>query len=101
MSLTDLELLARALRFYEGCPDGQYDELMVELIRERLAQQEPAAWKWQQAPIRTAWGAEMVVASVAIDKDHTVDLYCEREQIAKVEVMFTSPPAQHEAKALS
>ena len=58
------------------------------------AQQEPVAWKWQPAPIRTAWGDEMVVASVAIDKDHTVCLYCEREQIAKVEVMFTSPPAQ-------
>ena len=50
--------------------------------------------KWQQAPIRTAWGDGMVVASVAIDKDHTVCLYCEREQIAKVEVMFTSPAAQ-------
>ena len=50
--------------------------------------------KWQQAPVKTQWGDDMVVASVAIDKDHTVDLYCEREQIAKVEVMFTSPPAQ-------
>tara|TARA_R110000868_G_scaffold325586_1_gene586382 strand:+ start:2445 stop:3014 length:570 start_codon:yes stop_codon:yes gene_type:complete len=52
------------------------------------AQQEPVAWKWQQAPIRTAWGDDMVVASVAIDKDHTVDLYCEREQAPKVETMF-------------
>ena len=96
--MTDKELLERALRFYEGCPDGQYDELVVKIIRERLGQQpaklEPVALKWQQAPIRTAWGDDMVVASVAIDKDHTVDLYCEREQIAKVEVMFTSPPAQ-------
>lgn len=44
--------------------------------------------KWQQAPIRTAWGDEMVVASVAIDKDHTVDLYCERDQTPKVDAMF-------------
>lgn len=88
MSLTDRELLARALRFYEGCPDGQYDELMVELIRERLAQQEPVALKWQQAPIRTAWGDGMVVASVAIDNDHTLSLYCERDQAPKVDAMF-------------
>lgn len=44
--------------------------------------------KWQQAPVKTQWGDEMVVASVAIDKDHTLDLYCEREQIHKVEIMF-------------
>ena len=30
----------------------------------------------------------MVVASVAIDKDHTVDLYCERDQTPKVDAMF-------------
>ena len=52
------------------------------------AQQEPVAWKWQQAPIRTAWGDEMVVASIAIDKDHTLSLYCERDQSPKVEAMF-------------
>lgn len=52
------------------------------------AQQNPVALKWQQAPIRTAWGDEMVVASVAIDKDHTLSLYCERDQAPKVEAMF-------------
>ena len=44
--------------------------------------------KWQQAPVKTQWGDEMVVASVTIDKDHTVDLYCERDQAPKVETMF-------------
>jgi len=44
--------------------------------------------KWQQAPVKTQWGDDMVVASVAIDKDHTVCLYCERDQTAKVEAMF-------------
>jgi hypothetical protein len=44
--------------------------------------------KWQQAPVKTQWGDEMVVASVAIDKDHTVCLYCERDQAPKVETMF-------------
>jgi hypothetical protein len=46
------------------------------------------AMKWQQAPIRTAWGDEMVVASVAIDNDHTLSLYCERDQTPKVDAMF-------------
>lgn len=44
--------------------------------------------KWQQAPVKTQWGDDMVVASVAIDKDHTVCLYCERDQTPKVDVMF-------------
>lgn len=44
--------------------------------------------KWQQAPVKTQWGDDMVVASVAIDKDHTVCLYCERDQTPKVETMF-------------
>ncbi len=44
--------------------------------------------KWQQAPVKTQWGDDMVVASVAIDKDHTVCLYCERDQAPKVEAMF-------------
>jgi hypothetical protein len=44
--------------------------------------------EWQQAPVKTQWGDEMVVASVAIDNDHTVCLYCERAQTVKVEAMF-------------
>lgn len=47
--------------------------------------------KWQQAPVKTQWGDEMVVASVAIDKDHTVCLYCERDQTPKVDAMFAQP----------
>ena len=57
-------------------------------LAEQPAQQEPVALKWQQAPVKTRWGDGMVVASVAIDKDHTVCLYCERDQAPKVEVMF-------------
>ena len=45
-------------------------------------------FKWQQAPVKTQWGDDMVVASVAIDKDHTLSLYCERDQAPKVEAMF-------------
>ena len=44
--------------------------------------------KWQQAPVKTQWGDDMVVASVAIDKDHTLSLYCERDQAPKVDAML-------------
>ena len=44
--------------------------------------------KWQQAPVKTQRGDEMVVASVAIDNDHTLSLYCERDQTSKVDAMF-------------
>jgi hypothetical protein len=50
-------------------------------------------WKWFDAPIKTQWGSGMVVADLAIDKDHTVSVYCERDQTAKVEAMFTPPAA--------
>jgi len=63
------------------------------LCHYRKPQQEPVAWKWHQAPVKTAWGDEMVVADLAIDKDHTVSVYCERNQTAKVEAMFTPPAA--------
>ena len=51
--------------------------------------------KWQQAPVKTQWGDEMVVASVAIDNDHTLSLYCERDQTPKVDAML----AQQEPEA--
>jgi len=55
--------------------------------------QEPVAWKWHQAPIKTSWGHDMVVADLAIDKDNTVSVYCERDQTTKVQAMFSTPPA--------
>ncbi len=59
-----------------------------EALAEQPAQQEPVALKWQQAPVKTQWGDDMVVASVAIDNDHTLSLYCERDQTAKVDAML-------------
>jgi energy-converting hydrogenase A subunit M len=61
-------------------------------MRDAAPVQEPVAWKWHQAPVKTSWGHEMVVADLAIDKDHTVSVYCERDQITKVEAMFSTPP---------
>jgi hypothetical protein len=57
-------------------------------------EQEPVEWMWYEAPVKTQWGHDMVVADFAIDKDSTVSVYCERDQTAKVEVMFTPPAAQ-------
>jgi hypothetical protein len=58
--------------------------------------QELVAWKWHQAPVKTSWGQEMVVADLAIDKDNTVSIYCERDQTNRVEAMFNSPAAQRQ-----
>jgi len=65
-----------------------------EIFKQALAAPvQPVAWKWHQAPVKTSWGPDMVVADLAIDKDNTVSVYCERDQTAKVEAMF-NPPAQ-------
>ena len=66
---------------------AEYSAALDELCTPP-AQQEPVALKWQQAPVKTQWGDDMVVASVAIDNDHTLSLYCERDQTAKVDAML-------------
>ena len=74
--------------FQEYMPEiHRLAELVRADERARMAEQ-PVVLKWQQAPVKTQWGDDMVVASVAIDKDHTVDLYCERDQTPKVDAMF-------------
>jgi hypothetical protein len=92
--MTEREALKLALEALEWChggePCGTAEAITAlrEALAEQPAQQEPVALKWQQAPVKTQWGDEMVVASVAIDKDHTVCLYCERDQTSKVDAMF-------------
>jgi hypothetical protein len=68
-------------------------KMAADAIRESTPPAVPVAWKWHQAPVKTSWGHDMVVADLAIDKDNTASVYCERDQTAKVEAMFT-PPAQ-------
>jgi hypothetical protein len=72
-------------------------------LKLQMALNTPAAqpavsedWKWHQAPVKTSWGHDMVVADLAIDKDNTVSVYCEREQTTKVEAMFTPPAAKRQ-----
>lgn len=69
-------------------PPAQEIVCSTGLCHFKAQHQKPVALKWQQAPIRTVWGNEMVVASVAIDNDHTLSLYCERDQTPKVEAML-------------
>jgi hypothetical protein len=70
-----------------------FDAVTAQHKRDAAPVQEPVVWKWHQAPVKTSWGHDMVVADLAIDRDNTVSVYCERDQTAKVEVMFTPPAA--------
>lgn len=47
--------------------------------------------EWQDAPTRTQWGHDMVVTTVALGKDHSVDLYCARSKTAEAEVLLKKP----------
>jgi len=49
---------------------------------------------WSNAPAKTVWGADMLVADVAIDADHTLTLYCEAGQEGRVQAMLGGPVAQ-------
>jgi hypothetical protein len=46
---------------------------------------------WHDAPTRTEWGHDMVVATVALGKDHSADLYCERSKTAEAEALLHKP----------
>lgn len=58
-------------------------------LRARLAEPEPVTLKWSSAPCKTEWGFGMVCADVEIDRDHTLTLYCEEDQTAKVDAMLS------------
>ena len=57
---------------------------------QQAQKQEP--WVWMPAPTKTLWANDMVEADLAIDKDHTVSIYCERDQTEKVETMLSAQP---------
>jgi len=97
-----LEALSEAHYIAERLQNEDKRLEAISALKEALAQpeQEPAAWKWQQAPVKTQWGHDMVVVDFAIDKNHTVSVYCERDQTAKVEAMFTLPAAQPAYRAV-
>jgi len=46
---------------------------------------------WHDAPTRTEWGHDMVVTTVALGRDHSVDLYCERSKTAEAEALLHKP----------
>ena len=86
LALEALEYLATQIK-----PDYEHRKAITAIKAALEAKDEPVAWKWHQAPVKTSWGDGMVVADLAIDKDHTVSIYCERDQTAKVKAMFTPP----------
>ena len=71
----------------------------ITALRAALAEpvQEPVALKWLPAPRKTEWGFGMVSADVEIDRDHTLTLYCEDDQTAKVDAMFRRVFCKEEA----
>jgi hypothetical protein len=71
-------------RRYAGNAD--YWRKRYEALAEPV--QEPVALKWLPAPRKTEWGFGMVSADVEIDRDHTLTMYCEDDQTAKVDAMF-------------
>ncbi len=85
-----IEVMKQALEALELTADRmQKQRDAITSLRQAIEQaQKQEPWVWQQAPIKTQWGDDMVVADLAIDKDHTVSVYCERDQTARVEAMF-------------
>ena len=99
MSIEAMKQALEALEKIDGAmpfPVGRSAITALRTAIEQAEKQEPVAWMWHQAPVKTQWGDDMVVADIAIDKDHTVSIYCERDQAAKVAAMFTPPAAQQE-----
>ena len=88
MSKEAMKLALARLQARTDTADLDAIAALNEALAEQPVQQEPVALKWQQAPVKTQWGDDMVVASVAIDNDHTLSLYCERDQAPRVEAMF-------------
>ena len=39
---------------------------------------------WSETPSKIQFGFGMVITDIALDKDHTLTMYCEKECVAKV-----------------
>ena len=89
----ELDMLVAELDYENRLLRARNERLQKELesAQSMAPVQEPVIWKWFDAPVKTQWGDDVVVSDLAIDKDHTASVYCERDQIAKVEAMFTPP----------
>lgn len=79
-------------RWCDGRMNAQHNcklEQTISALRAALAEPVPVALKWSPAPRKTEWGECMVCADVEIDRDHTLTLYCEGGQTARVDAMFS------------
>jgi len=89
--MTDRELMEMAIDALEQpSPIGGFDNqaYVAKALRNRLARPEPEPVAWFPAPLKTEWGEDMVAADLEIDNDHTVSVYCEADQVKKVEEML-------------
>jgi len=89
--MTDRELMEMAIDALEQpSPIGGFDNqaYVAKALRNRLAQPEPEPVAWFPAPVKTEWGENMVMTELAISDNHTVDIYCEADQVKKVEEML-------------
>jgi hypothetical protein len=68
------------------CPNNWTS--VKENLRKALAHPEPEPVAWFPAPLKTEWGENMVMTELAISDNHTVDIYCEADQVKKVEEML-------------
>jgi hypothetical protein len=53
----------------------------VEAHAKRLA----ALADWRASPVRTEWGAGMMVADIALSNDETLTIYAHRKAIKKLQ----------------
>jgi hypothetical protein len=84
-----------SIQYIGSIPDHIADAIKsLRTAIEQAEKQEP--WQWNDAPIKTQWGQDMVVADLEIDKDHTVSVYCERDQTKNVEAMFAPQPQREQ-----
>jgi hypothetical protein len=56
---------------------------MSKVNTKALAKQLVSAAKWFPAPVRTEWGAGMMVADIELSKDETLTIYAHKKAIPK------------------
>lgn len=73
--------------------------LRAALAQPEADRQPAGSFDWAPAPTRTEWGAEMVQADVEIDRDHTLSIYAESDQVDSVPAALLRALAQPEPTA--
>lgn len=96
----EVERLREALLVYENAlwkACGDDEGVVTATLESQGVDEMTEPIKWSNAPDRTSWGASMRVADIALDRDHTLTLFCEADQTAKVDAMFAEVERLREA----